>query len=73
MSFDETEVDELMKEFKPTPETYLMPFGKYKGEPLSEIPDSYLGWLNDQNPSEPLKTLLAEALGISGSIFEEEA
>ena len=49
VSFDETEVDELMKEFKPTPETYLMPFGKHKGEPLSEIPDSYLGWLNDQN------------------------
>ena len=64
------EIYELADSLKPTPETYLMPFGKYKGEPLSNIPDSYLGWLNDQNPSEPLKSLLADALGISGSIFE---
>jgi uncharacterized protein (DUF3820 family) len=26
----------------------LMPFGKYKGEPLSEIPTAYLDWLIGQ-------------------------
>ena len=24
---------------------FVMPFGKYKGEPLSEIPTEYLDWL----------------------------
>jgi len=28
-----------------TPKTYIMPFGKYKGEKLIDIPKSYLEWL----------------------------
>ena len=28
----------------------LMPFGKYKGEPLHEVPDDYFSWWLDQNP-----------------------
>jgi Putative quorum-sensing-regulated virulence factor len=26
---------------------YRMPFGKYKGEPLSDLPDDYLQWVLD--------------------------
>lgn len=69
VSFEDTEIDDLIEEFKPTPDTYLMPFGKYKGEILSNIPDNYLEWLKDQNPSEPLKSLITDALGISGNAF----
>jgi hypothetical protein len=29
----------------------LMPFGKYKGEPLHEVPDDYLTWWLRQNPN----------------------
>jgi len=32
-----------MKTKKPI---YRIPFGKYKGKPLNNIPDSYLIWLN---------------------------
>lgn len=30
--------------------TTLMPFGKYKGEPMHEVPDDYLSWWIEQNP-----------------------
>jgi hypothetical protein len=34
-----------------------MPFGKYKGEPISEIDDEYLEWLIDQDfVREPLRS-----------------
>lgn len=62
ISFEGTEVDALMEEFRPTPNTYRMPFGKHKGELLSDIPDSYLNWLSEQQLSEPLKSLVDEAL-----------
>lgn len=62
VSFEGTEVDTLMEEFRPTPNTYRMPFGKHKGELLSDIPDSYLNWLGEQQLSEPLKSLVDEAL-----------
>ena len=28
-------------------DTDLMPFGKYKGKPMSDVPASYLIWLRD--------------------------
>lgn len=31
----------------------LMPFGKYKGEKMEEVPASYLLWLRDQGVSHP--------------------
>ncbi len=62
VSFAETEVEDLIEEFRPIPETYLMPFGKYKGLFLSEIPQDYLKWLKDQSLAEPLKSLVDEAL-----------
>lgn len=62
VSFEGTEVDELIDEFCPTPNTYLMPFGKHKGTPLCDIPEDYLEWLSQQSPSEPLKSLIVEAL-----------
>ncbi|AFS24793.1 putative quorum-sensing-regulated virulence factor [Chlamydia psittaci] len=30
------------------PKTFKMPFGKYKGKPLSEVPPSYIQWLENQ-------------------------
>lgn len=30
-------------------DTDRMPFGKYKGEPLSDVPASYLSWLWNQD------------------------
>lgn len=62
VSFEGTEVEDLMEEFQPTPATYLMPFGKHKGEFLSDIPQDYLKWLKEQSLAEPLKSLVDEAL-----------
>jgi hypothetical protein len=33
-----------------------MPFGKFKGERLADIPDDYLAWLLTRDLREPLKT-----------------
>lgn len=30
------------------PKVFKMPFGKYRGKPLTEVPQSYLKWLEDQ-------------------------
>lgn len=32
----------------------LMPFGKYKGEMLANVPDSYLLWLYNENRAHGL-------------------
>jgi hypothetical protein len=35
----------------------LMPFGKYKGEPIEDIPDNYLQWLiTEVSLREPLRS-----------------
>lgn len=62
VSFEGTDIDALMEEYKPSPETYQMPFGKYQGEFLSDIPKHYLEWLSQQGLSEPLKSLVTECL-----------
>ena len=33
------------KRYPALSDTDLMPFGKYKGEPLQDVPASYLAWL----------------------------
>jgi exodeoxyribonuclease X len=35
-----------------------MPFGKHKGQPLSEVPIDYIWWLNDKNLRDPLRSAL---------------
>jgi len=41
----------------------LMPFGKYKGTEVSELPLDYLLWLQDTIPlREPLRSAVAEAV-----------
>lgn len=40
-----------------------MPFGKYKGKSLEEIPDSYIAWLMKScELKEPLKTWVKDAI-----------
>lgn len=56
---------ELMQE---TPTSMTMPFGKYRGRGLKEVPKSYISWLLDNGAldkpeNEQLKSALAE-LGI---------
>lgn len=62
-----------------------MPFGKYKGEPLQDVPASYLLWLWDEikefsrnypNPSIPFsfkeKTMLANYIHNSKDALQVE-
>jgi hypothetical protein len=37
----------------------VMPFGKFKGEPLTALDDGYLDWLGAQELREPLKGRVA--------------
>jgi hypothetical protein len=39
-----------------------MSFGKYRGKPVAEIPESYLKWLASIELREPLKSAVAAAL-----------
>ena len=40
-----------------------MPFGKHKGKPVSELPDSYIAWLMKKcELKEPLKTWVEEVI-----------
>lgn len=40
-----------------------MPFGKYKGKTVSELPDSYIAWLMKKcELKEPLKTWVEEVI-----------
>lgn len=41
---------QLLDKSGPFTATTLMPFGKYKGEPMHEVPDDYLTWWLEQNP-----------------------
>lgn len=31
-------------------DSYQMPFGKYKGKPIGEVPATYLDWLAGERP-----------------------
>lgn len=46
-------------------ESAIMPFGKYKGGPISEIPLHYLQWLKEQD------RLRARDLNFGGSHLDE--
>ena len=46
----------------PSPEEYVIGFGKWSGTKLTEIPKDYLQWLSKQDLREPLKTLVPMVL-----------
>lgn len=51
------------KEEIPDINTYIIPFGKYKGKTLPEIKEidsGYISWAKDNMTREPVKTLLAQ-------------
>lgn len=53
----------------------LMPFGKYKGTSLGEVPASYLLWLYegaDHTVTGPLKDYIKENLDVIKSQIEDE-
>jgi hypothetical protein len=52
---------------------YRMPFGRHRGERLSQVPDGYLVWLADRpNLREPLRTYLEEELERRGEDKRKE-
>ena len=53
--------DEVAHE-TPSPEEYVIGFGKWAGTKLTEIPKDYLQWLARQDLKEPLKTLIPMVL-----------
>ena len=46
----------------PSPEEYVLTFGKHSGTKLTEVPKDYLRWLATQELKEPLKTLVPMVL-----------
>jgi Putative quorum-sensing-regulated virulence factor len=42
--------------------TVKMPFGKFKGLPVSELPDDYLDWLSEIELREPLRTAVEQEI-----------
>jgi hypothetical protein len=49
----------------PMTDESLMPFGKYKGKKMGEIPDYYLLWLWDNaSLRDPLKAYIADNLEV---------
>ncbi|WP_213357827.1 putative quorum-sensing-regulated virulence factor [Chlamydiifrater phoenicopteri] len=51
-----------------SPKTFKMPFGKYKGKKLTEVPNSYIQWLQEQGvfdkPENKEIKQAVEALGL---------
>lgn len=73
------------KRYPARTDTDPMPFGKYKGEPMQDVPASYLAWLwrdglRDYSRSRPDgipafvrdKTLVANYIWNSKSAIEQE-
>ena len=57
-------------------DTDLMPFGKYKGTPMQDVPASYLHWLwtNDRDPMRQKAKFdpVADYIQRNRSVLEQE-
>ncbi len=50
--------------------SYRLPFGKYKGSPVSALPDDYLQWLSTRILREPLCSVVRRELQTRGQKLE---
>jgi hypothetical protein len=50
--------------------SYHLPFGKYKGSPVSTLPDDYLQWLSTRTLREPLCSVVRRELQTRGQKLE---
>lgn len=66
MSFDNYDIPKNINIYKETEfpdlNTYKMPFGKYEGQLLKDIPKDYIEWLSGRELKEPLKTMINKLL-----------
>jgi hypothetical protein len=46
--------------------SYPLPFGKYKGTPVSALPDDYLQWLSTRELRDPLRSVVTRELQARG-------
>lgn len=53
-------------------ESYRFTFGKHKGKLISEVPSTYIVWLHEQKPKEPLYSVLAVELSRRYSLPDPE-
>ncbi len=56
-------INKIMKENGAYRSEYLMPFGKYKGTPLSDIDHGYLEWAYDITKDSRLRREIEKVIG----------
>jgi putative quorum-sensing-regulated virulence factor len=49
-----------------------MPFGKFKGKPITDLPDAYITWLLALDLHEPLRARVRAEAAARGLIHESE-
>ena len=54
-------------------DNYVLPFGKYKGKKLNEVPTDYIEWMLGNKTDERMKKLISLATGIVEPTPEEQS
>ena len=70
------EVQNAINNQEPTQEeadNYTLPFGKYKGMKLKDVPNDYIEWMLGNKADERMKKLIALATGIVEPTPEEQS
>ena len=53
-------------------DTDLMPFGKYKGQPMQDVPASYLHWLWTNGKQSDRQCLVADYIRRNLNVLKKE-